>query len=82
LALGLLQTAARDVVERYHYSVDMILAVFCTWAVWRWLEPVYPTSAILKPRPPGFPSDPRPPGVMLLAGAAVLGGLSVIISLD
>jgi len=83
LGAGLVQTAARDVVEHYHYSVDMILGVFCTWAVWRWLEPLYPPEASrLHPRPPGFPPDPRHPGVMLLAGAAVAGGLAIIIGLD
>ena len=72
LWVGLVQTAARDVLEHYHYSVDMILAVVCTWASWTWLEWVYPPSAsVLPARPRGGPPDPLPPAVVVLVAVGV-----------
>lgn len=75
---GLIQTAARDVLERYHYSVDMMLAVVCTWAVWTWTERVYPPGVMVAKRRPGTPPDPLPPAVLALAAFA-LGFVFVVI---
>ena len=33
---AVLQGSLRDVWEQHHYSVDMLLAVVVTWAVWTW----------------------------------------------
>ena len=79
LWVGLVQTAARDVLEHYHYSVDMILAVVCTWAAWTWLEWVYPPrESVLPSRPRGQPPDPLPPAVVGLVFVGVGFGLFVL----
>ncbi|KAF8065840.1 IPCS1 [Scenedesmus sp. PABB004] len=52
---ALAQTCGRDVVDRQHYTVDMLLAVVVTWAVWDWTAWVYPPGAPLPRRPDGAP---------------------------
>ncbi|KAG2444775.1 hypothetical protein HXX76_001518 [Chlamydomonas incerta] len=82
LWLALAHAAIRDVMDRQHYSVDMLLAVVVTWAVWDWLEWVYPAGrAVLPRRPPGSPPDALNPAVLALiivclavAGVIVIGG--------
>ncbi|KAG2448945.1 hypothetical protein HYH02_005702 [Chlamydomonas schloesseri] len=82
LWLALAHASVRDVLDRQHYSVDMLLAVVVTWAVWDWLEWVYPAGrAVLPRRAPGSPPDPLNPAVLGLilvclgvAGVIVIGG--------
>ncbi|WIA42869.1 hypothetical protein OEZ86_008792 [Tetradesmus obliquus] len=47
LWLALLQTCIRDIIDRQHYTVDMILAVAVTTAAWGWTRRVYPEDAPL-----------------------------------
>ncbi|MEW5308031.1 MAG: hypothetical protein WDW38_000020 [Sanguina aurantia] len=71
--IALAQACLRDVVDKQHYSVDMILGVFVTWAVWTWLEWVYP---------PGKPWAAAVSGFRLLntaAGPEALTNVSTII---
>eukprot|EP00198_Chlamydomonas_reinhardtii_P000275 XP_001689610.1 predicted protein [Chlamydomonas reinhardtii] len=82
LWLALTHASLRDVLDRQHYSVDMLLAVVVTWAVWDWLEWVYPAGRVALPRrPTGSPPDPLNPAVLALilvclgvAGVIVIGG--------
>lgn len=55
----------------------MLLAVVVTWAVWDWLEWVYPCSQPLPKRPEGALTDPINPFVigtivLALSAAAVI----------
>lgn len=81
LWVALLHSSVRDVVDRQHYSVDMLLAVVVTWAVWDWLEWVYPPEAPVPVRPRGSPPDKLNIFVVGLivaclgvAGVIVIGG--------
>lgn len=77
--LALAQACLRDVVDKQHYSVDMILGVFVTWAVWTWVEWVYPPhSSRCLPRKKGALSDPLSAWVLVLVVAA-LGVAGVIV---
>ncbi len=60
---------------------DMLLAVVVTWAVWDWLEWVYPPEAPVSVRPKGSPPDKLNVFVVGLivaclgvAGVIVIGG--------
>ncbi|GFR39788.1 hypothetical protein Agub_g273 [Astrephomene gubernaculifera] len=77
---ALLHTCVRDVLDEQHYSVDMLLAVVVTWAVWDWVEWVYPPDRQLLPRrPAGTPADRLNPGVVgLILAALALAGVIVI----
>jgi uncharacterized membrane protein YgcG len=75
----LVQTALRDALESFHYSVDMLLAVVVTSAAWHWTKKVYsPEAGLLRERAPGFPADAfrwvvlAPIGVSLFAGAVII----------
>jgi DNA mismatch repair protein MutS2 len=75
----LAQTAVRDALEAFHYSVDMLLAVVVTCAAWAWTRRVYPPSAsALRERAAGEPPDAfrwavlAPIVVALLAGAVII----------
>eukprot|EP00775_Hariotina_reticulata_P013409 gene13409-13537_t len=76
LWLGLIQTSIRDVIDKQHYSVDMILAVVVTWAVWDWLRWVYPESQPLAQRPEGAAADKPNPFVV---GVVALGLLTAAV---
>ncbi|KAI8472650.1 MAG: hypothetical protein J3K34DRAFT_413171 [Monoraphidium minutum] len=54
---ALAQTSVRDFLEHMHYSIDMLLAVVVTAAVWGWMRWVYPESELLPRRPEGAPPD-------------------------
>ena len=56
----------QEVVDKTHYSVDMLLAVACTALVWKWREGVYPTSAVWAKRKPGSKADPVPRALIAL----------------
>ncbi|KAG1676519.1 hypothetical protein FOA52_000062 [Chlamydomonas sp. UWO 241] len=77
--VALAQASLRDVVERHHYSVDMIVAVIVTAACWGWTERVYsPREVVLRPRARGAPPDKL--NAWLLALIAVcLGAAAVIV---
>ncbi|EFJ40148.1 hypothetical protein VOLCADRAFT_121755 [Volvox carteri f. nagariensis] len=65
LWLALAQACVKDVVDEQHYSVDMLLAVVVTWAVWDWLAWVYPAEeSVLPHRPAGAPADKINPAVV------------------
>lgn len=75
----LAQSAVRDALEAFHYSVDMLLAVVVTAAAWSWTRSVYPPSAsVLRERPAGSPPDAfrwavlTPIVVALFAGAVII----------
>jgi len=78
--VSLAQTAARDVLERFHYSVDMILAVLCVSAVWTWLAPVYPETEMVPERRRASPPDRVSPGLLLVVAASVCFGPAVVIA--
>jgi hypothetical protein len=70
----------QEVVDKTHYSVDMLLAVACTALIWKWREHVYPATAILKHRRHGAKADPVPRtlialtvGVLILVFVGVKG---------
>ena len=73
----------QEVVDKTHYSVDMLLAVVCTALVWSWREGMYPAgSAVWAKRKRGgaVSSDPVPKvlialtvGVLLLVLVGVKG---------
>eukprot|EP00879_Flechtneria_rotunda_P013945 GHRR01014564.1.p1 GENE.GHRR01014564.1~~GHRR01014564.1.p1 ORF type:complete len:201 (+),score=33.85 GHRR01014564.1:1051-1653(+) len=69
---ALVQTSIRDVIDKQHYSVDMFLAVVVTWAVWDWLQWVYPRSQPLPQRPKGAAGDRLNPLVLALIAVALL----------
>jgi hypothetical protein len=63
----------QEVVDKTHYSVDMLLAVACTALVWKWREGVYPASGMLKQRRQGSKADPVPRALIALTvGVLVL----------
>eukprot|EP00878_Enallax_costatus_P012058 GHUV01012590.1.p2 GENE.GHUV01012590.1~~GHUV01012590.1.p2 ORF type:complete len:216 (+),score=33.40 GHUV01012590.1:550-1197(+) len=72
LWIALIQTSIRDVIDKQHYSVDMFLAVVATWAVWDWLEWVYPPSQPLPPRPKEQPGDKPNPYVLAVVAFGLL----------
>ncbi|GIL63458.1 hypothetical protein Vafri_17498 [Volvox africanus] len=82
LWLALVHACVKDVVDEQHYSVDMLLAIVVTWAVWDWLAWVYPAGeSVLLRRPVGSPPDRLNPGVvglilvcLAIAGVIVIGG--------
>mmetsp|Transcript_25348 Transcript_25348/g.68866 ORF Transcript_25348/g.68866 Transcript_25348/m.68866 type:complete len:370 (-) Transcript_25348:415-1524(-) len=79
LWVALAHTSLRDVIDKQHYSVDMLLAVVVTYAVWNALDWVYPASQPLPARPPGSPPDkPHPLVLGLIAFALTAAGIIVI----
>lgn len=62
--VALVQTSIRDVLEKQHYSVDMLLAPVVTAAMWTWLAWVYPPSQPLPKRQEGAAADQLNPFVM------------------
>jgi hypothetical protein len=70
--VALVQSSIRDFLEHMHYSVDMLLAVVVTSAVWGWARPVYPEAGPLPRRPPGAPPDPSSPFVLGVVGFGLL----------
>ncbi len=75
---ALVQTSIRDVLEKQHYGVDMVLAPVVTWAVWSWLDWVYPPSKPLQKRPEGAKADPLSPYVIALIVVAVGAGAIIV----
>jgi hypothetical protein len=73
---ALVQTSVRDFLEHMHYSIDMLLAVVVTSAVWGWSRFVYPESSPLPKRPPGAPPDASSPFVL---GVVVFGLLTAAV---
>eukprot|EP00798_Chlamydomonas_sp_ICE-L_P024628 gene24628-10250_t len=78
---AVVQSSVRDVMERYHYSVDMILAIVVSAASWTWTEWVYPSNSPLPKRPQGGAPDKVNGWVLALvavgvtvAGVIVIGG--------
>ena len=70
----------QEVVDKTHYSVDMLLAVACTALIWKWREEVYPATALVKQRRQGSKADPVPRtlialtvGVLILVFVGVQG---------
>ncbi|KAG2501848.1 hypothetical protein HYH03_000346 [Edaphochlamys debaryana] len=80
LWLALFHACINDVVTLQHYSVDMLLAVVVTWAVWDWLQWVYPPAeTVLPKRPPGQARDKLNPAVLaLIIGCLLVAGIIVI----
>ncbi|GMH32608.1 hypothetical protein BSKO_00442 [Bryopsis sp. KO-2023] len=72
LWLALFQTSLRDVLERQHYSVDMVLAVVIVPLIWRELSWVYPNTNYIRERPPNSPGDPISPAMAALVIAVLL----------
>lgn len=73
-------TSLTDVMNHQHYSVDMLLAVVVTAAVWTWLAWVYdPAERALPPRPPGAPPDKPHWAVLVLLGIVMLMTFSGIL---
>jgi DNA mismatch repair protein MutS2 len=66
LWVALIQVSIKDVIDKQHYSVDMVLAPVVTAAVWTWLEWVYPESKPLPKRAPGAAADALSPWVVAL----------------
>jgi hypothetical protein len=62
----------QEVVDKTHYSVDMLLAVACTVLVWRWQEGVYPASAVWHRRRPGAAADRVPRPIIAVVVAALV----------
>ena len=61
----------QEVVDKTHYSVDMLLAVACTVLVWRWRENLYNTQ--WHKRKPGSKPDPVPRALIaLVVGVLIL----------
>ena len=80
LWLALAHASVHDVVQRQHYSVDMVLGVVVTWAVWTWLEGVYPPAASqLAPRLHGSQADRPNAFVLALIGVALLAAEVIVI---
>mmetsp|Transcript_14735 Transcript_14735/g.36745 ORF Transcript_14735/g.36745 Transcript_14735/m.36745 type:complete len:387 (-) Transcript_14735:193-1353(-) len=79
LWIALVQACIRDVVDRQHYSVDMLLAVVVTWGVWNALAWVYPHTQPLPRRKPGAAADkPHPLVLGLIAACLLVAGVIVI----
>jgi hypothetical protein len=70
--VALIQTSIRDFLEHMHYSIDMLLAVIVTSAVWSWTRWVYPESELLPRRPEGAPPDPTNPYVLGIVAFGLL----------
>lgn len=75
---ALVQSSVRDFLERMHYSVDMLLAVVCTWASWTWLGWVYPEARPLQKRPEGAAPDARNPFVLGVIAFSLLTATVII----
>jgi DNA mismatch repair protein MutS2 len=70
LWIALLQTCIRDIIDKQHYTVDMILAVVVTAAAWGWTKNVYPEDEPL----PSSSAGGRPTAaalVLVVLGLAV-----------
>ncbi|KAF6255128.1 hypothetical protein COO60DRAFT_1702962 [Scenedesmus sp. NREL 46B-D3] len=78
LWIALVQTSIRDVIDKQHYSVDMLLAVVVTWAVWSWLRWVYPESCPLQKRPEGAAPDEPNVLALTLVGVGLLTAAVVV----
>jgi DNA mismatch repair protein MutS2 len=65
----------QEVVDRTHYSVDMLLAVAVTALVWAWRAPVLPQGATWRRRRAGAPADPLARGLV----AAVVGIFALVL---
>ena len=80
--VGLIQASLRDVIDKQHYSVDMILAAVVVSACWSWTEWIHPPhSCRIQPRQSGLEADKIRPEIFLLvamcvavAGVIVIGG--------
>jgi DNA mismatch repair protein MutS2 len=69
----------RDVVDKQHYSVDMLVAVIATWGVWNALQWVYPQTQPLAQRSEDTPADKPNIWVLgLIAFALLAAGVIVI----
>ncbi|KAL6753412.1 PAP2 superfamily C-terminal-domain-containing protein [Haematococcus lacustris] len=76
---ALAQACVRDVVHKQHYSVDMLLAIIVTWAVWTWLAGVYPADRPLADRPPNQKRDnPNVAVLALIVAALAAAGVIVV----
>lgn len=78
LWIALAQTSIRDVIDKQHYTVDMFLSVVVTWAVWDWLNWVYPPSQPLPPRPKEQPADKPNPFVLSVVAFGLLTAAVVV----
>jgi hypothetical protein len=78
--IAFLQASLRDVIDKQHYSVDMLLAAVVVSACWTWTERVYPPqSCQIKARPRGTKADRIRPEVFLLVAVSVaISGIIVI----
>jgi len=58
--LGVAKLCLQEVVDKTHYSVDMLLAVAVTVLVWHWRRGMYPETAMWHRRKPNSSADPVP----------------------
>jgi len=79
LWLAFTHTSIRDIIDKQHYSVDMLLAAVVTTATWHWLEWVYPPSRPLARRAPGAKPDPPHPAVLGLIAFALFAACIIVI---
>ncbi len=77
--MALVHTSLRDVIDKQHYSVDMLLAVVVTYGVWNALDWVYPASQPLPARAPGTPPDKPHPLVLALIALALATAAVIVI---
>jgi DNA mismatch repair protein MutS2 len=78
LWVALVQASIRDIIDKQHYSIDMVLAVIVTWAVWVALQRVYPESQPLPGRPATAAADKPHPLVLALIALGLAGAAIVI----
>jgi DNA mismatch repair protein MutS2 len=79
--VALVQSSLRDFLELQHYSVDMLLAVVVTAAVWGWARRVYPECAPLPRRAEGAPADaPNPAVLALIAFTLVTAAVAILVA--
>lgn len=77
--VALVQSSTRDFLEHMHYSIDMLLAVVVTAAVWGWLRWVYPEAEPLQKRPEGAKADPANPYVLALVAFGLFTAAVIIL---
>jgi len=79
--VALVQSSIRDFLEHMHYSIDMLLAVIVTAAVWGWLRWVYPESEPLQRRPEGGGADaPNPYVLGLVVFGLVTAAVAILVA--